>query len=424
MKLYEKLGVPKNIIESAEILKKAFYDGLYDILGEELKESEDENENAYTINDPIEIDINGVSITIQLVVNFNKIPNRHSYNIKEDVLFYSAYSNVPKKPSVNNKKNDVIIKKIDTDNNISWIGLNFVTIYDNISEKLIKKLENINILSIIAHELKHTYYDNKKTTYNLKNHTEYKAIQNIDLGKDVGNFFHLLYTVNVIETVVFSSELYADMLDNNITKENFKEFMENSKLVENIKSAKNFNLQKLMSDIRNKEDEYVEILQEFIKMGYEASHDDIALNMLELSYFLLTHESSSLMKKFTQKVINDLNEIDNILSDFINKSFGAEINITQHQIGKNFNKKINKYEYYSNNILKYFEKLEKRLNFVGNKIYKKLYKLYDMLPETENTKIGNWDLHTKINSLKKENIDFVLKYDKFKTLDIKKNKGK
>ena len=54
------------------------------------------------------------------------------------------------------------------------------------------------------------------------------------------------------------------------------------------------------------------------------------------------------------------------------------------------------------------------LNFEGNKMYKKLYKLYDMVENKKSTKKGsiiNWDLHNKINS-KTEKI--IYKFDQFK----------
>ena len=74
---------------------------------------------------------------------------------------------------------------------------------------------------------------------------------------------------------------------------------------------------------------------------------------------------------------------------------------------------------YKNNHDKYFDILEKRLNFAGKKMKRKLYKLYDML-DTDKKKTGdifNWELHTKINSKNKKNESFILDFKSFKFND-------
>jgi len=66
--------------------------------------------------------------------------------------------------------------------------------------------------------------------------------------------------------------------------------------------------------------------------------------------------------------------------------------------------------------MKYFAYLVKRINFVGNKMIKKLHKLYDMAKDdtkTTSNSVLNWDLHTKINS-KNEGIKYTLNFEEFK----------
>lgn len=83
--------------------------------------------------------------------------------------------------------------------------------------------------------------------------------------------------------------------------------------------------------------------------------------------------------------------------------------------GENFDRIVKGYIKYQKNPQKYFEMLEKRLNFVGDKMIKKLAKLYDMTPDTKTQEsIINWDLHQELLKKRGTPIHITINFDKFK----------
>lgn len=90
----------------------------------------------------------------------------------------------------------------------------------------------------------------------------------------------------------------------------------------------------------------------------------------------------------------------------------GDIKAAEEKANKKFNQILKKYQKYERNPEKYFEYLEKYLNFVGRKTKRKLFKLYDMVENDKNS-IINWDLHNKINK-KNENLVYTLDFKSFK----------
>lgn len=100
-------------------------------------------------------------------------------------------------------------------------------------------------------------------------------------------------------------------------------------------------------------------------------------------------------------------------SKLYNGNDSKEMREVEKLANKKFNQMLSKYQKYEKNPQKYFEYLEKKLNFVADKMKRKLYKLYDMVKDTTNKSIINWDLHNKINS-KNEKLVYTLDFKSFK----------
>lgn len=218
--------------------------------------------------------------------------------------------------------------------------------------------------------------------------------------------------MTLTENLVRPSELYHMLIDNGIKKDNFREFVSGTEIVQNIEKAINFNLSDFILRLDNN-DEIKNIVNISLKKGYEriGTYGEDILNILFINI-------SSKALSHTKEIIDNYIRNQSTFTNFLKNDNNIDFDI----VNGSFDKIKKKYIKYSKNPLKYFEYIEKKLNFIGNKMKKKLYKLYDMVEDKnkgDNT-IFNWDLHTKINS-KNENL--LLKFNDFK--DIKfDNKNK
>lgn len=390
MKTYEKLGIPTGIEKEA--------DRVYRLIKKALKNAEypdefegDDDEVILLAETNIKIKELNVPIGIVLFLKYY-----------EPLKFPEIISlGCGSKPNINlNNKNKLFIRQ---KSNVFSVN---VAVGDKIDkDDIIKAIDKDMKRSSIAHELMHFYDSHKKETTSVSGLATYASYQLDGFPPIISSFLHLLYYMTSVESIVRPTELYKDLLDNKITKENFEDFMESSKMIKMIKAAKNFSLGSYREKL-NIDPEVKELLN-FAKLeGYELSNDP-SYDILQLLLINLTQRYEKIAKEFIDSYINK-NQFQVITALFYGRT--SEIFDIANDNFKDILSKMYKYE---KNPMKYFENLEKMLNFEGNKMYKKLYKLYDMVQDKKNTKgsIINWDLHNKINS-KSERI--IYKFEHFK----------
>lgn len=390
MKTYEKLGIPTGIEKEA--------DRVYRLIKKALKNAEypdefegDDDEVILLAETNIKIKELNVPIGIVLFLKYY-----------EPLKFPEIISlGCGSKPNINlNNKNKLFIRQ---KSNVFSVN---VAVGDKIDkDDIIKAIDKDMKRSSIAHELMHFYDSHKKETTSVSGLATYASYQLDGFPPIISSFLHLLYYMTSVESIVRPTELYKDLLDNKITKENFEDFMESSKMIKMIKAAKNFSLGSYREKL-NIDPEVKELLNIAKLEGYELSNDP-SYDILQLLLINLTQRYEKIAKEFIDSYINK-NQFQVITALFYGRT--SEIFDIANDNFKDILSKMYKYE---KNPMKYFENLEKMLNFEGNKMYKKLYKLYDMVQDKKNTKgsIINWDLHNKINS-KSERI--IYKFEHFK----------
>jgi len=411
MEINEKLGVPDGLIEEADRIYKLVEEELDNFSLENFEENEEEEYYEKLTNTHLDLGdhhIDNFDILIKLI---------YRKDISGAIMPSVGIGSKPEYKS--NIKDEIYIQNLPKTS-----SLIFTVVGNNINEQSIKEciLDNFNP-SIMAHELKHVYDDFKRNRSSFKNRVEYDAYQMIPNFPDpIRRMFHLLYFISDIESLVRPTEIYKKLVDNKVTKDNFIEFMKSDKVVNMIEECENFSLDKLLSDLREdpSSKEIINMIKEDI---YKLTGDngiDI-LNLVFINFVNTIAEQGSkrirsfIMEKLTKKGTNPL-----YFLNFISSKEEKEIN----RIGDlNINKLINNYMKYENNPMKFFEKIEKKINLAGRKIKRKLYKLYDMVETGKNGTILNWDLHSKINS-KNENISGSLKKFTFNFKDFTKNKSK
>lgn len=408
MKLDEKLGVPKGINRQASKL----YDELIKDL-ESYKKGEkslpklseyDNKDYSQMLIGKYDLQINDLSL--------DKVPFfiRFYYfgDIPEPELMAASYAN--KYGFIKNDKDLKIEKKYKN----SFFLLKVAVGETSTKDSLISKIKRDLKPDTIAHELMHLYDSFKKEKSSIESSVEYNSYQRGGFPKIMSDFLHLLYYMTSIENVVRASELYQSLLDNEVSKSNFKEFVDETKMMKNIRKSENFSLSKFKEELES--DKGVNLMvEEAIEDGYESigSVADDALNLLiiNISSSALDSTDNILKSYMAQSAIN-LDSLGKLFS-LIGVEDSKEMKEVEDLSNKKFNQVLSKYQKYGRNPQKYFEYLEKRLNFVGNKMKRKLYKLYDMVKETTNKSIINWQLHNKINS-KNEKMVYTLDFKSFK----------
>lgn len=273
-------------------------------------------------------------------------------------------------------------------------------------DQLVKKLKELKT-SVIAHELSHLYDYYKNPVRNISARSKYNSYQKL-LGSFglLNDFIFLLYYTHEIENVVRSSEFYQEILDNEVTQEGFVDFFEKSELVEKLRQARDFSMEKLRTELEN-DDKTKKFIENAINDGYQSigSISDDVLNLLFINLANVSIENSNnIMQKFVKS------ESSKSLRTLIFGPSEETLEIAE----ENMEDIIRGYQKFQDSPKKYFEKLERNINFVGRKMLTKLIKIYAMVSDTKtkNESIINFEAYCKLN--KTEKIHITLDFSKFK----------
>jgi hypothetical protein len=207
---------------------------------------------------------------------------------------------------------------------------------------------------------------------------KYQAPQNLYLDiKPIDNFLHLLYFTHAIENTVRSSELAAAVKINKVTRDNFLDFLKKDTTYKNLNDAKNFSYEKLKSELKNYIPEIDELGNHINKYMGDTDEEKIDEVLRLVRVNLINNTGDSYMDLMT------LNHIEQMFG-FHGK---------KNEVVKKFLKKLVKFD----NNEDFFKNEEKLFNFIGDKMIRKISKLYDMAA-SENKSIKEWNLHHKINN--------------------------
>lgn len=397
IKTFEKLGVPENITETGE--------QIYNLIIQELKKL---NKNIkLPDNDEIEINIRDKFIisdykfnTINTILTFKETNldtvKIYSYGFN----FQVQQSNKPKFMTFAgnyNKVNLIIETAIPKNDTIKL-------------SEFITYLENDELaLNSLTHELSHAYEKYKKPEESIPNRINYEVNKELRMNiKPIDDFAHILYFISEIENNVRPSEVAADLKKQNITKSQFKSFLENNEVYQKLLKAKTFSYEKLKNDLIDNIDTVTEFLENHNGLYKNMPTTDIE----KVNIILKTYYSTSINLKLRNIVSALQLDLPFYLQDFEERE----------DIHNKYAKKITKQKNYD----KFFEFEEKRINFTADKMIKKIHKLYDMAKDDNTTKttkeikeIKDWELYHKIK--KTPEPEFTTEIKKYK-FTKKKNK--
>lgn len=298
----------------------------------------------------------------------------YSEDIPEPEIMAASYGN---KHGFTKDKDDIKLKQNYKD---SFFLLKVVVGKTSTKDSLISKIKRDLKPNTIAHELMHLYDNFKKGKSSIEDTAEYNSYQRGGFPMILSEFLHLLYYMTSIENVVRPSELYQSLLDNMVGKSNFKDFVEQTKIMKNIRKAEKFSLSKFKEELES-DKEVNQMVTKAIGDGYESigSVADDALNLLMINIASGALDSTdNILKSYMSQSARSLDTLDTLFA-LIGGNESKEMREVEKLANNKFHQILSKYQKYEKNPQKYFEYLEKRLNFVADKMKRKLYKLYDMV---------------------------------------------
>jgi hypothetical protein len=347
--LLEKMGVPEGIVDSA---KK-----LYNLILSEFEENYDEE--LY----PGRNNIRKLSIDLDLEIKISEM-TFNNINFEVTIIFNDKFSDVEAMSW------GVLVPPTSRDDhklhydvsNVNSINLstNLLSKEGNTFEDVAKylKRDKNKTIGIISHELKHVYDKYKIKKELLSDIVDYATWSRTRTGfSPIDDFIYYIYVISKSESLVRPSEIAGQLESSEITKSEFKEFLESTAIYRDISKIKKFTFSGLKSDLLK---DISKIRESFDDIPEDETDEDVIDTVLQITY-----ES---MVKSSVDIMSDILGI----SDPIKRLIGI---IKQEDID------------FANN---YFEKLifknkeeffvfwEKKIKFEADKVLKKISKLFDM----------------------------------------------
>jgi predicted CopG family antitoxin len=205
-----------------------------------------------------------------------------------------------------------------------------------------------------------------------------------------------MYYIHAIENLVRPTEVAYSMKRKNITKSQFKDFLENNRVYKELVQIKNFTFDDFISRLKEQEERLDKLIEYIGEDPSNMTIDEKINKALEIVYIDLVNNRMELFMTMTEHSYDDFLKFGlqlGLLPD------GAKEKLEglhkTNQIRQKFLSQTTKYE---KNPTKFFEDEFEKFNYVANKMLKKISKLYDMAKDDEQVSesILNWDLHQKV----------------------------
>lgn len=369
----ESLGVPTGIIDESKKIYQSFIENFSK--RPDLEFVYDEN---VRIND-----LSAKDLTVKMELEPNQSSDRNYY-----ILSYSTSSKT--------RQNGTERMKIVNDFDHLDIKILILVPKDYSYQELLNFLisEKNNIIESFSHELMHVYEGYKKKYRDVKQHSEYLAYSSFSLGliPEIDKFTHLLYFTHAFENVVRPTEIATALDLNQIDQKKFLSFLKSHETYIKLKAAKNFSYEKFKENLKSQKNiELIDELGNIINHDMGSTDDEKVDELLRLVMINLTNEKGEKYK-------------DLMTSNMAEELFGF-----RGQKLKNFKKYIEKIQRFQNPD-DFFKNEEKYFNFVGDKMIRKISKLFAMT-SSEDKSIKDWERYHKVKKTN-ENIDTEFKFKK------------
>ena len=278
---------------------------------------------------------------------------------------------------------------------------------------------------LFAHEMHHLYEASKSGKRSIKKLSNYKSYQISNLPKIISDFLHILYYVTTIENFVRPSEMLSIMEEEGIKKSDFRNWIMETDMMKIIEEARNFSIQEFLEKA-SKDTSVKLMLLDARRNDFKSSGDD-KKDIMRIVLINISNEGSELSKKILDTYFAHVSgNHSSVILGFLGIE-SPEIKKARDICNKEFNDIVKFYNKWDGKEEKYFDFLQKRINFAGEKMKKKLSKLWTHLNESNSGSILNWDLWTKVYNDKpistKLNINQIQGSFNAKSSDLFQNNG-
>ncbi len=385
----EALGVPDNILDAAEML--------YDIVERDIK-SIDSVEEEYEFDGEIKLELGDrhkVMIdSYELKVKIEEIEDQEGVL---DIISMGMSGGF-------GFNRDVYMKETEPSTTLE-LTITFAVGENWEPSGLIQKMEEDKDSQIasLAHEIKHKYDKQSKQFGLIGPDAMYQATQrrgNFGIPVLDRVFFRYMYYIHGIENLVRPVEVASLMKSKNITKSQFRDFIENNRVYRELIEIKNFTFEDFITQLKESEDrldallEHIDedpsnmTLDEKINRVLEVTYIDLVNNRMEMFMIMTSHHMDDMIKfagqlgmlpPHLEDKVKELEKTDEIRQKFLNY--------------------VKKYE---KNPTKFFEDEIENFQYIAKKMIKKISKVYALAKDDEpvSESIINWELYQKVREQK------------------------
>jgi hypothetical protein len=399
----EALGVPNNILEAADML--------YDVVERDIK-SIDSIEDEYEFDGEIEFELGDkhkVMIdSYELKVNIETIDGEEGVI---DIISMGMGGGFT-------FNRDVFMKETEPSTTLE-LTITFAVGEDWEPEGLIQKMEEDRVehVASLAHEIKHKYDKQSKKFGLIGPDAIYQATQrrgNFGIPVLDRVFFRYMYYIHGIENLVRPVEVASLMKSKNITKSQFREFIENSRVYRELVEIKKFTFEDFISQLKENEDRLDALLNHIGEDPYSMTIDQKINRVLEVAYIDLVNNRMGMFVRMTEHHMDDMIKFGSqlgLLPKHLEK--GVKQLEKTDEIRQKFLSYVMKYE---KNPTKFFEDEIENFQYIANKMIKKISKVYALAKDDKpvSESIINWELHQKVREQKygKRKIETEFKFKK------------
>jgi len=385
----EALGVPENILDAADML--------YDIVERDIK-SIDRIQDGYEFDGDIEFELGDKKKVMidsyELKVNIEEIEDQEGVLDIISMGMGGAFG----------FNRDVYMKETQPSTTLE-LTITFAVGENWEPEGLIRKMEEERDehVSSLAHEIKHKYDKQSKQFGLMGPDAEYQATQrrgNFGIPAIDRVFYRYMYYIHAIENLVRPTEVAYTMKRKNITKSQFKEFLENNRVYRELVEIKNFTFDDFISQLKEQEERLDKLIEHIDEDPSNMTLDEKINRVLEVTYIDLVNNRMELFMIMTEHAMDDFLKFGSQLGLLPS---GTEEKVKQlektDEVRQKFLKYVMKYE---KNPTKFFENEIENFQYVANKMIKKISKLFAMAKDDEpvSESIINWELHQKVREQK------------------------
>ena len=399
----EALGVPNNILEAADML--------YDVVERDIK-SIDSIEDEYEFDGEIEFELGDkhkVMIdSYELKVNIETIDGEEGVL---DIISMGMGGSFA-------FNRDVFMKETEPSTTLE-LTITFAVGENWEPEGLIRKMEEERDehVASLAHEIKHKYDKQSKQFGLIGPDAIYQATQrrgNFGIPVLDRVFFRYMYYIHGIENLVRPVEVASLMKSKNITKSQFREFIENSRVYRELVEIKKFTFEDFISQLKENEDRLDALLNHIGEDPYSMTIDQKINRVLEVAYIDLVNNRMGMFVRMTEHHMDDMIKFGSqlgLLPKHLEK--GVKQLEKTDEIRQKFLSYVMKYE---KNPTKFFEDEIENFQYIANKMIKKISKVYALAKDDKpvSESIINWELHQKVREQKygKRKIETEFKFKK------------